>query len=87
MSYLTGLYAELIDLGPDDGRVVGVTAADIINGDLEFPRHQRPLLGDELAPARWAWDGTVNEAGHYRYRRTMPSDRRAAHCPRRSDRD
>jgi hypothetical protein len=65
--YLTGLYAELIDLGPDDGRVVGVTAADLHGGYLQLPRR---APGWELAtPARWAWDGTVNEAGHYRFRR------------------
>ena len=68
MSYLDGLYAELIDLGPDDGRVVGVTAADIDNGYLQLPR--RAAAGSELtAAARWAWDGTVNAAGHYRVRR------------------
>jgi hypothetical protein len=84
--YLTGLYAELIDLGPDDGRVVGVTAADVACGYLELPRH-RPSSDDQTAVTRWAWDGTTNDAGHYRFRRTVPSDRNAAHCPRRNDGD
>ena len=67
MSYLTGLYAELIDIGPEDGRVVGVAAADLDCGYLDLPR--RSLLEAGSAPARWAWDGTVNHDGHYRFRR------------------
>ncbi|MBV9922872.1 MAG: hypothetical protein JOY78_18740 [Pseudonocardia sp.] len=84
MPYLTGLYAELIDLGPDDGRVVALTPADIAGGYLELPRH-RPPPGDQTGVTRWAWDGTTNGAGHYRFRRTVPSDRAAAHCPRQND--
>ena len=68
MAHLTGLYAELIDAGPDDGRVVRVAAADLDCGYLDLPR-AGSLLDDGCAAGRWTWDGTVNHDGHYRFRR------------------
>ena len=69
MAYLTGFYAELIDVGPDDGRVVSVVATDLDRGYLDLPRPRGSLLDDESTAGRWAWDGTVNHDGHYRFRR------------------
>lgn len=45
-----------------------MTAADIDSGYLHRAASE---LG--LAAARWAWDGTVNDAGHYRFRRAARS--------------
>ena len=86
MPYLTGLYAELIDVGPDDGCVVGLTAFDIADGHLDLPRIHRPSADDHVAVTRWVWDGTTTDAGHYRFRRTVPVDRRTTHyTPQRRD--